>query len=69
MSQPENLPENDKKPLTVYPDEYTVSATPTNEASEVDKMMVRDFLQALSDVALAVASRKANINTHQEVNQ
>ena len=44
-------------PLTCIRDAYTLSAT-HEDASEVDQLMVKDFLNALAEVALTVASRQ-----------
>ncbi len=48
---PENL-------LTGIRDAYTLAAT-DERSSEVDGLMVKNFLNALAEIALAVASRKA----------
>ncbi len=52
----ENTPESPENPLTCIPPAYTLSATP-NE-SEVDRLMVKTFLETLAEIALSVASRK-----------
>jgi hypothetical protein len=53
MDSPEN-PENDgKNLLTSRLDAYTLAAT-----NEVETLMVKDFLDTLAEIALAVASRK-----------
>ncbi len=44
-------------PLTCIRDAYTLAAT-HEDASEVDQLMVKDFLNALAEVALTVASRR-----------
>ena len=44
--------------LTSIHGAYTVSTPHEPDANEVDSMMVRQFLQTLAEVALAVASRK-----------
>jgi len=49
--------ENGKKVLTSIHEMYTLSTTPT-ELTEADKVIVRHFLNALAEIALAVASRK-----------
>jgi len=42
--------------LTGIPRCYTLASTPEH-GSETDQLMVRNFLQTLAEVALAVASR------------
>jgi hypothetical protein len=44
--------------LTSIHGAYTVSTPHEPDADEVDSLMVRQFLQTLAEVALAVASRK-----------
>ena len=44
------------KALTSIHDAYTLAATP--DACEVNKLMVRHFIETLAEVALSVASRK-----------
>ena len=46
-------------PLTCIRDAYTLAAT-HEYASEVDQLMVKDFLNALAEVALTIASRRIN---------
>ena len=43
-------------PLTCIRDAYTLAST--QKASEVDQLIVQDFLNALAEVALTVASRR-----------
>jgi hypothetical protein len=50
------LPDNGKKALTSIHDPYTLSNT--DYASEVDELTVKNFLNTLAEVALAIASRK-----------
>ena len=45
--------------LTGIDPAYTLSATQKDEAGEVDELMVKNFLDTLAEVALAIASRKA----------
>ena len=54
------LQNNDETVLTGIPQAYTVSATPEIESSEVDEIMIRDFLQTLAEISLAIASRTKN---------
>ena len=58
-NQPEKTPDNDKTLLTSIHGAYTVSATQDGGTGEVDRLMVRQFLNTLAEVALSVASRKA----------
>ena len=51
---PENILPN---PLTRIRNPYTLSTTPA-ESNEADEIIVKQFLQTLAEVALAVASRK-----------
>ena len=44
-------------PLTCIPDAYTLSTTP-EDVNEVNKLMIKQFLCALAEVAMSVASRK-----------
>ena len=51
----EGFPENkDGKALTPIHPSYTVSAT----NGEIDKVMIRNFINTLAEVALSVASRE-----------
>lgn len=56
----QNSTENSEKyshdDLTRIRDMYTLS--PTQNAGEVDKLMIKQFLDVLADVAIAVAARK-----------
>ena len=68
MTFPDNIfhefsekPENRREyVLTGIPPSYTVSATPETGSSEVDKLMIRNFLNTLAEIAIAIASREAN---------
>jgi len=51
---PENISPN---PLTRIHNPYTLSPTPA-ESAESDEIIVKQFLQTLAEVALAVASRQ-----------
>ncbi len=55
MTNPENTDEN---VLTGIRDAYTVSATTETESSEVDKLIIKTFLETLAEISLAIASRK-----------
>ncbi len=45
-------------PLTCIRNAYTLAST--QDTSEVDQLMVKDFLDTLAEVALSVASRQIN---------
>ena len=53
---PGSVPENGGKALTSIHGTYTL--TTTEKANEVDEVTVKQFLNTLAEVALAVASRK-----------
>ena len=56
MTSPDNIPEKaGEDVLTCIHDAYTVSST----NDEVVALMVKNFLNTLAEVALAVASREA----------
>ena len=42
---------------------YTLSAT--DDANEVDRLMIKEFLHTLAEISLAVASRKMETNPHE----
>jgi hypothetical protein len=63
-----NLPDNPESALTSIRDSYTLPCTPEAYASQVDKIMIENFLQTLSEIALAIAARKASDNSGQGVN-
>ncbi len=48
----------EKRALTSIPDIYTLPCTPNDNPSEVDKLMVANFLQTLAEMALTIAARK-----------
>ncbi len=45
-----------KKYLTRIPDMYTLS--PTQNESEADRILIKNFLDTLAEVALSIASRE-----------
>ena len=47
-------PNSNRDPLTCIPDSYTVSGT----NDEVERLMIKNFLNTLAEVALSIASRK-----------
>lgn len=51
----ENCAQN---PLTCIHETYTLAST--SEGGEVDKLMIKQFLDTLAEVALMVATRKLN---------
>lgn len=55
MEPEENSPDTGEKALTSIHVAYTLSNT---ENAELDKNIVKQFLDILAEVALAVASRK-----------
>ncbi len=57
MGRPENTQNDHQKLLTGIRDAYTLAAT-HEWSSEVDGLMVKQFLDTLAEIALAVASRK-----------
>jgi hypothetical protein len=64
---PDNCPDNSERALTSIRDSYTLPCTPEPSATEVDKIMIENFLQTLSEIALAIAARKAQHNSNPEV--
>jgi hypothetical protein len=54
--------------LTSIRNMYTLSTTPDQNASEAEKIMIENFLQTLSEVALTIASRKAGSNSSRRTN-
>ncbi len=65
---PDNFLDNSESALTSIRDSYTLPCTPEAHANEVDKFMIENFLQTLSEIALAIAARKASHNSSQGVN-
>ncbi len=59
MTGLENIsPKTDENVLTGIHEAYTVSATTETEPSEVDKLMIKTFLETLADISLSIALRK-----------
>ena len=58
MEPAKTNPENPESALTSIHETYTLPCAPAQNISEVDKIMVDNFLQTLSEIALAIASRK-----------
>ena len=59
--KPENNAESDGDPLlTSIHGTYTLSNT-EEHYNEVDRLIVKNFLNTLAEIALAIASRKSNI--------
>ncbi len=54
----EKTPDNAKKLLTSIRPAYTLAGTRDENASEVEEIMVKHFLNTLAEVAFSVASRK-----------
>ncbi len=52
----ENTPFEGENPLTEVYTPYTLAGTPNG--SEVDRIMIENFLNTLAEVALSVASRE-----------
>jgi hypothetical protein len=57
MDFPESTREKAQKALTSIHGAYTLSNT-KESGSEIDDLMIKDFLDTLAEVALAAASRK-----------
>ena len=53
-----NSENNHLNALTGIRNSYTLSATESEEFSEVDNLMIRHFLEILAEVAFSVASGK-----------
>ena len=53
---------NDQDVLTGIGSLYTLSATDDDENEELDRIIVKDFLNTLAEIALAVASRNQEEN-------
>jgi hypothetical protein len=54
----EMLESGRQNPLTCIPDAYTLAATQEHNANELDRIMIRHFLNTLAEVAMSIASRK-----------
>ncbi len=50
------LPDSQEQSLTCIPERYTVASTPEH-GSEIDRLMISDFLTTLAEIAMSVASR------------
>ena len=48
----------EEKALTCIHPAYTLSDTPEPESTETESLIVNNFLNALAEVALSIASRK-----------
>jgi hypothetical protein len=66
MEPTNNLPDKPESALTSIRDSYTLPCTHEPSANEVDKIMIDNFLQTLSEIALAIAARKAQGNSINE---
>jgi hypothetical protein len=56
MEEQKNSSQNNtENALTSIRDMYTLS--PTQEDSEADRIMIHNFIQALAEIALSIASR------------
>jgi hypothetical protein len=65
MSQPENSGESEEKRLTCIQGAYTLAST--QNCGGVEELMVRQFIETLAEVALAVASRKISVTPDEEI--
>ena len=61
MKPKENPPDNWGKVLTSIHETYTLPNT-EERFNEVDRLIVKNFLNTLAEIALAVASRKSKEN-------
>lgn len=69
MMEPENKSSlNLEEVLTSIRNMYTLSTIPDQNAGEAEKIMIENFLQTLSEVALTIASRKAGSNSSRRTN-
>jgi len=58
MTNPEKIsPKTDENVLTGIHDAYTVSATSETGSSEVDEVMIKNFLETLAEISIAIAAR------------
>ena len=57
-SHQKNTEKTNENVLTGIRDAYTVSATTETESSEVNKLMIKTFLETLADISLSIATRK-----------
>ena len=59
MTDPDkNLENNDNNLLTGIQQAYTVGDTNENESDEMNELIIKNFLNIIADIALAIASRK-----------
>ena len=61
MAPPADLPKPETyapEALTSIGDAYTLSATNETDGSEVEHLMVKNFIETLAEISLAIASRK-----------
>ena len=59
MTGPDKIPEKkNENVLTCIHNTYTVSDTTETGTSEVDKIMIKAFLQTLAEIALSIAVRE-----------
>ena len=63
---PETTENGHRNPLTSIRNAYTLASPQEYEADELDKIMVRHFLDTLAEVALAVAERNSSAK-HREM--
>ncbi len=68
MRFPTNGKNSRRNALTCIRNAYTLAAA-HEDASEVDRLMVKQFLDTLAEVALAVASRRVSDHQMTEVNK
>lgn len=61
MDQSESTQNDPENLLTSIHDAYTLAATPDTHA-EVEELMIKQFLDTLAEIAMAVASRKTQEN-------
>jgi len=63
---PAEIVQNDRQnPLTRIRDAYTLASPQEPNANEVDMIVVKQFLNTLAEVAMAVAARNT-VEKHQE---
>ena len=60
MTNPDKFPgKTDENVLTGIHEAYTLSTTTETETSEVDKVMIKNFLETLAEISIAIATRNA----------
>ena len=57
----DNRENYEEKALTCIHPSYTLSDTQDENASEVDRLMIKHFLNTLAEVAMTVASRNGEV--------